>query len=413
MPFNFYIPGADPNNSNFDWSQLGQQVSNPYFDNSYSDNTSSNPFDFSISGSQPGNLDFSSMFGQQNQGSSPSMPNRLSGILSNMSQNTAQGKPDFASMSQANQSSPIYDAYRKAISQAPTPDQYDPSIWRRIGAAAAGAGAGLATKNPLLGMNVAENVVNQPYNRALQNWEARTGKLKLAADEERQTQQGRFNQWKDTQKIGLDMTEQQRKVLDTLSNVERRNSQNSVDAARIKQINFDMQNPGIDLQKNDDGTLVAINKKTGAVVKDYGKVNMSAQEVEQMKAGYQLRNQLANTAAQGQNQQNLENTRFGHEQALEDQREKNRETLKAVPDPRQGGINQLEFNRRQQKAVTDILRDPRASTKGWDKFYTQNNKGQIIPNEDVIKQNPQQWQEFQTAIQKYMQMMAGRYQQGY
>jgi hypothetical protein len=411
MPFNFYMPGADPdydpNDQGFDWSSIGSQLNNPSLGNNQS-----NP-DFSMMGANPTAFDYSSL-GRQNRPQS-----RLGNVASAMARlnnnpSTASTPPDFSGMGG---SGDIYNQYKQAIMGAPTPDQYAPSGWRRVGAAAAGIGAGLATNNPLLGMNIAENVVNQPYKNALNNWEARTGKLKLAADEERQTQQGKFNQWKGTQEVGNASIEEQRKVLDTLSLIENRASQTGLNKANIARIENDLKNPDIDLVKTDDGYLTAISKKGGNILKSYGKVNLSDEETEKLKAGLQLRNQLANTNAQGRNQLDLEGARAANATALENTRQGNRVALKNVPNPSQSqgtGISELEMQRRQQKAITDIIRDPRAAGKGWDKFFKPDPKtGQPIPDETTIKANFTAWQEFQQAVQKVMQANLRRNQQGF
>lgn len=407
MPFNFYMPGADPDyeDQGFDWSSLGDQLSNPSLGTNQS-----NP-DFSIMGANPTGFDPSSF--NRSRGS-----NRLANVgqaISQLNTNPSTSQPDFAGMSGGG--GDIYNQYKQAIMGAPTPDQYSPSKWRRVGAAAAGIGAQLATNDPRVGMNIAENVVNQPYNNAMKNWQAKTSKLKLAADEERQTQQSRFGQWKGVQDVNNTSAENQRKLLDTLSLVEQRGSQVGLNRANIKRIENDLKNPDIDLIKTDDGQLTALSKKGGNIVQQYGKVNMSTKEVETFKAGLQLRNSLANTNAQGNNQQNLENARFGNQTKLEDQRETNREKLKAVPNPSQSagtGISELEMQRRQQKAITDIIRDPRAAGKGWDKFFKPDPKtGQPVPDDAVIKSNYQAWQEFQAAVQKVMQANLARNQRGY
>jgi hypothetical protein len=92
-------------------------------------------------------------------------------------------KPDNAQLT------PAELAYQKAAAGMPDPSKYKPSIFRRIGAALAGAGAGW--RNPAQGVEVANAIDKQPYNNAMEAWQARmqqagTG-LKL--DEQMQNRQ--------------------------------------------------------------------------------------------------------------------------------------------------------------------------------------------------------------------------------
>lgn len=65
--------------------------------------------------------------------------------------------------------SPAQQKYKSLIDQAPQPENYQPSKWRKFGAAVAGGLAGL--KDAKTGYNVGRTIASQPYEEARAGWQ--------------------------------------------------------------------------------------------------------------------------------------------------------------------------------------------------------------------------------------------------
>jgi hypothetical protein len=111
----------------------------------------------------------------------------LSGIYND---DAAEGqvKPDN-SQAVSGQMTPAESKYQQVMGAAPNPQNYKPSVLRRIGAALAGAGAGW--RNPEQGVQVANQINNQSYQRALNAWQqqAQQAQSGLKLDESVQNRQ--------------------------------------------------------------------------------------------------------------------------------------------------------------------------------------------------------------------------------
>lgn len=86
---------------------------------------------------------------------------------------------------------PALKAYQEHILGMPSRGDYKPSIWRRIAGAAIGGISGAS--NPIAGARLAEQIVNSPYERALEDWGNKATGLKTVADIEGRNEGRRGN----------------------------------------------------------------------------------------------------------------------------------------------------------------------------------------------------------------------------
>ena len=100
--------------------------------------------------------------------------------------------PGRRRMTEEDFQTPAMDRYLEAASNIPNRDEYSPSIWHRIVGSLAGATAG-GTKGPLAGIEGAERVLNMPYQRAIEDYEARNQGLEGAAKLEQSKQKQRMD----------------------------------------------------------------------------------------------------------------------------------------------------------------------------------------------------------------------------
>lgn len=93
----------------------------------------------------------------------------LSGVFGPDQDELSTGDP-VASVKPTNANlTPAEQQYQQISGAAPKQSDYKPSVLRRIGAALAGAGAGW--RNPVQGVQVARDIDEAPYNRALTAWQ--------------------------------------------------------------------------------------------------------------------------------------------------------------------------------------------------------------------------------------------------
>jgi hypothetical protein len=76
-----------------------------------------------------------------------------------------------------------FDRYMDLVTHMPDRKDYSPSIWRRIAAGIAGAGAGITGRD---GFNTARQITEQPYQSALSDWSGQLEELKPIAQIENQ-----------------------------------------------------------------------------------------------------------------------------------------------------------------------------------------------------------------------------------
>lgn len=87
------------------------------------------------------------------------------------------------------------DDYSQHLEQTPTMEENSPSIWRRIAAGLAGGLTGI--NNPAAGMQIGEQIVNDPYNRALSEHSLRTKPLEHRAKLEQEANDAAYDFEKD------------------------------------------------------------------------------------------------------------------------------------------------------------------------------------------------------------------------
>lgn len=101
-----------------------------------------------------------------------------------------------------NRESPGLTAYKQALSEVPTADQYKPNWLTRIGAGLAGASAGM--KDAGRGVEVAQRLNRSGYENALSDYSNRLGTLKEQATMEEATNRSQMDAVHKAYQMGLD-----------------------------------------------------------------------------------------------------------------------------------------------------------------------------------------------------------------
>lgn len=317
----------------------------------------------------------------------------------------------------------IYNQYIDHLSNMPDRDDYKRGNWGKLGAAIGGATTAFATRDPRAGMAFVDDFMNEPYDRAAGDWTNKGKQLSILADDERQRDAQRFGMRKAAVEAGQKQEELNLRRQEVKSQIEGRNATNEYTKVRTKKLLADIDNPDVDVVKSNNGDWYGIDKK-GKVVKSYGQVDISQDELDNLRTKNDMK---AASAIEGQRQGNrvaLENvqntnrvenakTRFSQEKEIEGVRQGNRKELKAVPSPNQSGTNSEEFAKRQESAVQKIFRKPEVTNLGWDKFFTEDDEGNRVINEEEVKRQPAKWQQFQKAIQIQMKTDNEGYRRGY
>lgn len=377
-------------NEDYDFGNIGQPTSNPGMDWNFPQ------FDFQPQRNR--GFDFASIFGG--------------------------GDDSYAQSGEiSRRPGSIYNQYIDHLSNMPDRDNYKRGTWGKIGAAIGGATTAFATRDPRAGMAFVDDFMNEPYERAAGDWAQKGKQLSVLADDERQRDQQRFGMRKAAVEAGQKQQEIDLRVADVKSQIAARNSTNELNKARTAKLLDDMENPDIDVVKSNNGEWYGIDKK-GKVVKTYGKVDISQSEIDTIRTNNDIR---ASGIAESQRQKNridlediqqknrleTEKTRQTGAKEMETERQKNRKELKDIPSPNIGGVNSDEFAKRQQSAAQKVLRNPKSANQGWENFFTTDNEGNTVLNEENIKKNPTAWDKFQKAIQIQMQADSQSYRRGY
>ena len=317
----------------------------------------------------------------------------------------------------------IYNQYIDHLSNMPSRDDYKRGTWGKIGAAIGGASTALATRDPRAGMAFVDDFMNDPYEKAAGDWTNKGKQLSVLADDERQRDQQRFGMRKAAVEAGQKQEEINLRRQDIKSQIEGRNSTNEYNKVRTRKLLDDIDNPDIDVVKAKTGEWYGIDKK-GKVVKTYGKVDISDAEMDNirtnndMKAasaieGQRQTNRIGLEGVQQKNRLETEKTRQAGAKEIEGDRQKNRKELKNIPSPNMSGVNSEEFAKRQQSAVQKVLRNPAATNQKWDSFFTEDDEGNTVLNEEEVRKNPTKWDQFQKAIQIQMKSDNSSYRRGY
>lgn len=104
-------------------------------------------------------------------------------------------------MRMRNNPGPGSAAYRSALNEMPTPEEYKPNWMTRIAAGLSGFGAGY--KDPASGVETARSVNEAPYRSALEQYGNRLGTLKEGADLEQQETESTLKTMSEARALGL------------------------------------------------------------------------------------------------------------------------------------------------------------------------------------------------------------------
>jgi hypothetical protein len=384
--WDFMSPSGD-----FDYGSLGQESTGPSLD--------WNTPQFNFQPQRSRGFDFASIFGG--------------------------GDDSYAGSSQiSRRPTSIYDQYIDHLSNMPNRQNYERGNWGKLGAAIGGATTAFSTRDPRAGMAFVDDFMNDPYERAVGDWTNKGKQLSILADDERQRDQQRFTMRKAAIDAGQKDEELNLRKQEVRSQIESRNSTNEYNKARTRKLLDDIDNPDVDVVKSNDGSWYGIDKK-GKVVKNYGKVDISQSEMDNIRSKNDIavgsalesqrqKNRIGLEGVQNTNRVENAKTRFSQEKELEGVRQGNRKELKAVPSPNMSGVNSEEFGKRQEAAVSKVFRNPLAANQGWEKFFKKDEQtGANVLDENAVRSNPTKWEQFQKAVKLQMQQDSESYRRGY
>lgn len=105
---------------------------------------------------------------------------------------------------------PASKAYGEYLSSAPDYEKYKPGKLRSIGAAIAGFGAGM--QHPAMGVQVAQGIMDEPFNQAMRQWQTKEPGMRYRATTEqtrnesfRRAMSDYYDQLEKRQRLGLDI----------------------------------------------------------------------------------------------------------------------------------------------------------------------------------------------------------------
>jgi len=232
---------------------------------------------------------------------------------------------------------PMTTAYQKALGERPDRKNYEPSIWRKIAAAAAGGAVG-ATGNPMGGVKLAAGINDAPYADVMEDYGAKLTATQKAAELEEKDVSGREANLQAAQKMGLEYSrfrqaqeqfDRAQKARDiTAGAAVTRSEAEMIRAKAYQQI---ANNPNYDKLVPEINGTRAIDSKTG------NSVFIPGHTVSEVNANVNKMNAQSNAANAATNRGRL-NLGLGHEQWT---RELGMENL---------SIRQQDLRRRQQLA---------------------------------------------------------------
>jgi hypothetical protein len=171
--------------------------------------------------------------------------------------NPPMNAPDTGLMALRKRPTPDQDVYRALLNNAPTRKDYELSGIGKALAGAAGVIEGGITKSPSRGVAVGQGLMERPYNRALEDYSNKGGRLRELAELE---YRGAGDEQKLEVAIAKNELEQQKAVTDALKAI----SDASYNEARIRNVNDQIKKRGLTVQQNSmDGQLYVIDPTSG------------------------------------------------------------------------------------------------------------------------------------------------------
>lgn len=126
--------------------------------------------------------------------------------------------------------------YKDYLAKAPTREQYNPSIWEKIGAALAGSSTAWASKNPGAGLEVTRNFLDDRYNRAVQDWDIKGKGLAAAANIEENENTNKMRTWQGRNDSILKARDQERQERKTDADIDYQNKRIELTDAQISEL---------------------------------------------------------------------------------------------------------------------------------------------------------------------------------
>lgn len=270
-----------------------------------------------------------------------------------------------------NNASPALSAYKNALNQAPTPDQFKPSVLQRIGAALAGGGTAYSTGDAGAGMNLVNSVRDRPFLQAQGVYNQRMRGLGEAADIEQEDIKSQIAALTQARALGLKYDEYRLKQLQTQH--EMKNKDFTADTGRIsaeanasraQTLANNSNRPDLQFIDQADGSVLQIDKKSGArqVIPAHTVTAMNAQS-QRMNAGAAVQNAGTNRLNADTNLRNSDTQSRNVSSLI-----RTRENPKGTP------LAPTQQNAAMDLALREMMADP-----DFSEFVTQDEKGFYQP----------------------------------
>lgn len=285
---------------------------------------------------------------------------------------------------------PTYEAQNRlseAINQQPKLSDYQPGKFKRVMAAIAGMGAGVA--NPIAGRELQDSLKYDDYNRAVRAWQLGVepiGKLAQIENQKnvneriiandimgRRIQQQRADEMERNNRAKNDLTEELRAI-------QERNVSNKEYLASIA--DYKAKHPRSIIKTDASGNLIAVDPGTNTAepIKDSsGNVVNSGKLDDTTKMSIQLHNRLAAIEAQGAETRKSIGARESASEQLEGVKQPNRLELKQTPsgNARAATTDRPATPAAQNRDYLNRVRDTLNAHPEWKRYFETSPSGQI------------------------------------
>lgn len=154
---------------------------------------------------------------------------------------------------------PAMSQYQEMLKNMPSEADYQPTKMRRVAGITAGIAAGL--RDPAAGPGVTQSILRDPYDRAMHQYKNQLGATGEAANLERQDMQAQLRALSEARALGLKYDEFKLKQMGS----ERDYGLKKRSTASTEMLNSaraaNLLNPDYDYKEQQDGSVLAINKK--------------------------------------------------------------------------------------------------------------------------------------------------------
>jgi hypothetical protein len=158
-----------------------------------------------------------------------------------------------------NEGTPGLTAYKEALNEMPTPDQYKPNWLTRIASGLSGFSSGM--KDAGKGIQTAMSLNRAPYEQAMEEYSGRLGTLKEQAGMESEDRDTRLKSVQDAWEMGLKYEDFERKKEETAAKIETDRITANSAQTRAQAYAQAQGNPDTASVTQADGSVLVYNKK--------------------------------------------------------------------------------------------------------------------------------------------------------